>query len=52
MRYIATCILLFACSVAVAQEELSLFDGNGRAAAYIVADDDMTIYLWSGESVA
>lgn len=40
------------CSAAFAQDAISLFDGRAYAAAYIVADDDMTIYLWSGEPVA
>ncbi|WP_201168840.1 4-fold beta flower protein [Halorhodospira halophila] len=52
MKIIAVCLLTFVCSVVVAQDEISLFDGEGRAAAYIVADDDLTIYLWSGEPVA
>lgn len=52
MKLIAACLLTFVCSVAVAQDEISLFDGKGRAAAYIVADDNLTIYLWSGEPVA
>lgn len=52
MKLIAACLLTLVCSVAVAQDEISLFDGKGRAAAYIVADDDLTIYLWSGEPVA
>jgi hypothetical protein len=52
MKTIVVSLLLFMCSVALAQDEISLFDGKGRAAAYIVADDDMTIYLWSGEPVA
>ena len=33
------------CATAQAQNELSLFDSKGRASAYIVADDDLTIYL-------
>ncbi len=52
MKAIVVSLLLFICSVAFAQDEIFLFDGKGRAAAYIVADDDMTIYLWSGEPVA
>jgi hypothetical protein len=33
-------------------DEVSLFNSKGKAAAYIVVDDDMTIYLWSGKPVA
>jgi hypothetical protein len=32
--------------------EISLFNSNGEAVAYIAVDDDLTIYLWSGEPVA
>lgn len=35
-----------------AKEEVSLFDGTGRAHAYIAVDDELTIYLWSGRPVA
>lgn len=52
MKLIVACLLTFVCSIAVAQDEISLFDSKGRAAAYIVPDDDLTIYLWSGEPVA
>lgn len=52
MKFISACLLVLICTMAVAQDEISLFDGEGRAAAYIVADDDRTIYLWSGEPVA
>jgi hypothetical protein len=33
-------------------EEISLFNAQGAAIAYIDADEDLTIYLWSGEPVA
>jgi hypothetical protein len=32
--------------------EIDLYDSNGRAVAYIPKDDDMTIYLWSGQPCA
>ncbi len=32
--------------------EITLFDSNGSATAYISDDRDGTIYLWSGEAVA
>lgn len=35
-----------------AEDEVSLFDGNGKAQAYIAVDDEMTIYMWSGKPVA
>jgi hypothetical protein len=46
-------VLVVVCQVAfAAQNELSLFDSQGRASAYVVTDDGFTIYLWSGEPVA
>jgi hypothetical protein len=47
-------ILLFACFplFAIAQE-ITLFDSDGEAKAYIdTDDDDLTIYLWAGTPVA
>lgn len=44
-------LFIFWCN-AYAQEERSLFDGKGRASAYIFLDDALTIHLWSGEPVA
>jgi len=52
MKIMVALLLPLVCSVARAKEELSLFDGSGRAVAYVVADDDLTIHLWSGEPVA
>ena len=37
---------------AFAEDEISLFDGRGKAVAYISLDDELTIYLWSGKPVA
>jgi hypothetical protein len=45
-------LLLFAQGASASENELSLFDGQGHAIAYIALDDDLTIYLWSGEPVA
>lgn len=33
-------------------DEVSLFDVDGRAIAYIAIDDELTIYLWGGKPVA
>jgi hypothetical protein len=52
VKSLALSLVLLASATAQAQDELSLFDGKGRAAAYVVADDDLTIYLWTGEPVA
>ena len=43
-------VLLF--SISASADEIALFDGYGDAVAYIVTDDDFTIYLWEGEPVA
>lgn len=37
---------------ALAEDEVSLFDGKGSAVAYIAVEDELTIYLWSGKPVA
>ena len=51
---IAVVLLILATTfgVATADDEVSLFDGRGRATAYIAVDDELTIYLWSGKPVA
>ncbi len=46
-------LILFLTLVSLAKaEEITLFDKNGDAIAYIADDDDMTIYLWEGSPVA
>jgi hypothetical protein len=52
MKLIVACLALAVSSLALAQDEISLFDGKGRAAAYIVTNDELVIYLWLGEPVA
>jgi hypothetical protein len=37
---------------AAGDHDISLFDGHGKAAAYVANDDEMTVYLWSGEPLA
>jgi hypothetical protein len=39
-------------ALAKADEEVSLFNNDGKAIAYITINDELTIYLWSGEPVA
>lgn len=34
------------------EDEVSLFNGAGKADAYIDVEDEQTIYLWSGKPVA
>jgi len=33
-------------------EEVTLFDSQGAATAYVAIEDDLTIYLWDGTPVA
>jgi hypothetical protein len=35
-----------------ADDDVSLFNDNGKPEAYIALDDELTIYLWSGKPVA
>jgi len=45
--------VLFALAGALSfAQEISLFDYNGRATAYIAGDGNNTIYLWNGRPVA
>ena len=39
-------------TLAIAGNEIALFNGRGKATAYIDLDDEFTIYLWSGKPVA
>ena len=45
-------IVILSTSLASASDDVTLFDSNGRAVAYIALDDEMTIYLWGGKPVA
>jgi hypothetical protein len=48
---ICSIALLGAPSAALA-DDVALFDGTGKATAYVAVDDELTIYLWGGEPVA
>ncbi len=51
--FLPVIVLISIASVAFAQnQEVTLFDKRGKALAYIASDEDMTIYLWTGEPVA
>ena len=50
MRTLTAFILALASFIALASDETTLFDGRGRAVAYVA--DDLTIYLWPGKPVA
>jgi hypothetical protein len=45
-------LLLTFTSIAIANEDVALFDSTGKAMSYIALDDEMTIYLWGGKPVA
>lgn len=51
-QFATALFVALAASVANAGEEISLFNSDGDATAYIAVSDDLTIYLWSGEPVA
>jgi len=48
----ATLFILGFSTSAYAEEDISLFNNNGKATAYISFDDELTIYLWNGKPVA
>lgn len=48
----STIIIIASIPIVRADDELSLFNGAGKAVAYIALSDDLTIYLWSGKPVA
>lgn len=52
IRIIAAVLAMVAASSVHAEDEVSLFDGAGKATAYIAVDDELTIYLWGGRPVA
>lgn len=53
LAYIAITIFAYlGAGTAKADQEISLFDGGGRATAYIAVNDELTIYLWDGKPVA
>ena len=45
-------VLLGTAPATAAAEDISLYDNDGEAVAYIAVDDDLTIYLWGGKPVA
>lgn len=51
-RLVSVLLAFMLSSVVYAEDEVSLFNGSGKADAYIAIDDELTIYLWSGKPVA
>lgn len=53
MRTKITLMILFLIlAFKINAQEITLFDSQGNARAYIDYDDDATIYLWNGKAVA
>lgn len=52
LRLTIIAVLFGISSIALADDDVSLFDGAGKASAYIAVKDELTIYLWSGKPVA
>jgi|AntRauTorckE5430_2_1112549.scaffolds.fasta_scaffold02074_9 hypothetical protein len=51
-KHLTILIFLLIVSLQVYAQEITLFDSNGNARAYIDYNDDATIYLWNGKPVA
>lgn len=52
-KIMTTLITLMLSSHQISAEEITLFNSNGEAIAYIDTDDeDLTIYMWNGAPVA
>jgi hypothetical protein len=51
-KHLTILIFLLIGSLQVYAQEITLFDSNGNARAYIDYNDDATIYLWNGKPVA
>ena len=54
-RLLQIIVVLFTITLTVvahAEDTVTLFNGAGKAEAYITIDDELTIYLWSGKPVA
>jgi len=45
-------VLLLLTTAKAADDEITLFNGDGKPVAYVAVDEDLTIYLWSGKPVA
>jgi hypothetical protein len=53
-RYFLALAVVILCQSATAgsDDEVTLFNGAGKAEAYIALSEEMTIYLWGGKPVA
>ncbi len=45
-------LLLFVVGAIAKADEVSLYDSDGNAKAYIDTEDENTIYTWTGKPVA
>lgn len=50
--FLALTLLLLFPKIGKSQTEISLYDSQGNAIAYIDTEDDNTIYMWGGKPVA
>jgi len=50
--FLALLLLLLFSNISKSQSEISLYDSQGNAVAYIDTGDENTIYLWGGKPVA
>ncbi|MCX6154603.1 MAG: hypothetical protein NT007_10620 [Candidatus Kapabacteria bacterium] len=51
-KILIICFFSFLLLSVAKAEDITLFDKNGEAIAYIAMDQEMTIYMWDGEPVA
>ena len=51
-KTILTLIAIISLTIAVNAQEVSLYDSEGEAVAYIDFEEDATIFLWEGTPVA
>jgi hypothetical protein len=52
MKNIIMTVILFALSLSVNAQQVSLFDKNGEATAYIDYGKEAAVFLWDGTPVA
>ncbi|WP_207492509.1 4-fold beta flower protein [Aridibaculum aurantiacum] len=51
-QLIILCVAFFTTAVSLNAQQISLFDSDGEARAYIDYDEEATIFMWDGTPVA